>query len=341
MPSAALPRSGADPVVFDRVAAGPGPSTSTTETPSAGISFTIAPGELVLAAGPDADTLPDLALGLTRPATGTVRLFGAEPAAALRAGRVGAMPRNAGPMPGVSVPHLLKAVSALTPRALPLDDLVRQAGIGALLPYPVDVLDAPARNRLGFALALAGDADLLILHDPAGPLDDAARAAFWPLVRAQRDAGRAVLVTAPQATPADLFDRVLVVDRGTLLADADPAELLAGTGLRVVTCAAPGLSAVRAAGLPGVVEAIGEPDGYRLLTTDTDRTVAALHEGGYTVSRLGLAPLDLDEACRRLTKAARPGGRKAEPPVPVGAGASISGSGDTTSITANGKEAAR
>src|SRR5260221_4534207 len=128
MPSAAIRRSGTDPVVFDRVTAGPRPPQ---DPDSPGTSFTIGAGELVLAAGDDGGMLLDLALGLVRPSSGTVRVFGAESAAALRAGHVGAMPRGAGPMPGVSVARLLNAVRALTPHPLAMDDLVRQAGIGA------------------------------------------------------------------------------------------------------------------------------------------------------------------------------------------------------------------
>ncbi|HET9560823.1 MAG TPA: ATP-binding cassette domain-containing protein, partial [Propionibacteriaceae bacterium] len=59
-----------------------------------GLDLTITPGEIVAVLGPNGagkSTTTELILGLIRPDAGQVRVFGMEPTAAVRAGRVGAM----------------------------------------------------------------------------------------------------------------------------------------------------------------------------------------------------------------------------------------------------------
>lgn len=264
------------------------------------VSFTVAAGQAVLILGPQAGTVVDLVLGLVRPDRGTVRVLGTTPSAALRAGRVGAMHRAAGPMPGVTVGALLAAVRALAPRPMPTDDLVRQAGIASMTGYPVDHLEPGYRRRVGFGLALAGTPDLLVLDRPSTGMDQANATQFWGLVRAQGATGRSLLIATDDVGAQDIADRVLVVHEGRILTDTTPAGLRAEVGVRVVGCSAPDLGTPTARTLPGVVEVAREAETCLLYTLDPDATVAALHASGCTIGNLTIAPIGLDTAGRLL-----------------------------------------
>ena len=93
-------------------------------------------------------------------------------------------------------------------------------------------LSGGQRQRVGIARALAGEAKLLLMDEPFGALDPVTRNALGRRVRALHgELGlTTILVTHDMAEALLLADRVLVMDAGRIVADATPAELLAGKG---------------------------------------------------------------------------------------------------------------
>src|SRR4051812_866758 len=110
-----MPRSATEPATMPVASAATAPAVSFTGVDHPrpalrGLDFSVAPGEVVAVVGPDRATrsaLLDLALGLRQPTSGAVRLFGRAPSAALRAGRVGAMPDGGGLMPQLTAGQLV------------------------------------------------------------------------------------------------------------------------------------------------------------------------------------------------------------------------------------------
>ena len=95
------------------------------------IDLTIAPGETVALLGPNGagkTTTIDMVLGLTRPDSGSVCLFGMSPARAVAAGIVGGMLQTGSLIPHLSVRELLTVVASLYPRPLPVDEVLRLTG---------------------------------------------------------------------------------------------------------------------------------------------------------------------------------------------------------------------
>jgi len=95
-----------------------------------------------------------------------------------------------------------------------------------------DELSGGQRQRVGVARALAGDPELLIMDEPFGALDPVTRDALGRKVRElhERLGLTTVMVTHDMAEALLLADRVLVMDKGALVADATPQALLAGEG---------------------------------------------------------------------------------------------------------------
>ena len=93
-------------------------------------------------------------------------------------------------------------------------------------------LSGGQQQRVGIARALATSPPLMLLDEPFGALDPLTRDALGQQVRALHDrlALTTMLVTHDMAEALLLCDRVVVLDRGRVVADETPAALLAGAG---------------------------------------------------------------------------------------------------------------
>ena len=94
---------------------------------------------------------------------------------------------------------------------------------------PFRRLSGGERQRLGFALALVGRPEVLILDEPTAGMDPEARAVVRGLIAEQRAAGVAILLTSHDLTDVErLADRIVVLVAGRVAATGTPAELAAG-----------------------------------------------------------------------------------------------------------------
>src|SRR5207253_5983493 len=82
-----------------------------------------------------------------------------------------------------------------------------------------------------FALSICGNPDLLILDEPTVGLDVEARRAMWEQIRKFIRRGRSILLTTHYLAEADaLANRVIVIDRGAVIAEGTPAEIKKNAG---------------------------------------------------------------------------------------------------------------
>ncbi|WP_374944067.1 ABC transporter ATP-binding protein [Sphingomonas sp.] len=95
-----------------------------------------------------------------------------------------------------------------------------------------DALSGGQRQRVGIARALAPGAKLLLLDEALGALDPVTRDSLGRAIRSLHDrlGLTTMLVTHDMAEALLLADRVLVMQRGRIVADATPAELARGGG---------------------------------------------------------------------------------------------------------------
>jgi ABC-2 type transport system ATP-binding protein len=88
-------------------------------------------------------------------------------------------------------------------------------------------LSGGQRQRLAVACALVGDPELLFLDEPTTGLDPNSRRQIWEIIRDLRRRGRTILLTTHYMDEAErLCDRVAVVDRGRVIAEGTPNELI-------------------------------------------------------------------------------------------------------------------
>jgi ABC-2 type transport system ATP-binding protein len=193
------------------------------------VSFSLAAGTVTGFLGPNGagkSTTLRILLGLAAPTSGEALVFGRPYAAldrpALRAGAV----LEAGDFhPARSGRDHLRVLAATA--GLPdarVDEalaLVELAGDGRVGRYSLGM-----RQRLGLAGALLGAPELLILDEPANGLDPAGIHWLRGFLRAFAERGGTVLLSSHVlAEVAQTVDRVLIVDRGRLVADAALRQL--------------------------------------------------------------------------------------------------------------------
>jgi Cu-processing system permease protein len=165
-----------------------------------GVSLVLQPGEVTLllgANGAGKSTLLRCLMGMTS-FEGSISVAGLDPLADGRAVRaqIGYMPQSGGLHVDLTVRETVAFYAdirgASVERGL---DLAREAGLSAHLDAKVGELSGGARQRLGFALALLTDPQILVLDEPSASLDSASRQWLAQRLRAAADEGRTVVVS--------------------------------------------------------------------------------------------------------------------------------------------------
>ena len=277
----------------------------------AGVSLAVGRGELVALLGPNGagkTTTVEILEGYRRADAGTVRVLGLDPARDGRAlrPRLGLMLQDGGVDPRSTPREVLRLHARLFRDPEPPDALLAASGLEAAAATRYRRLSGGERQRLAFALALLGRPELLVLDEPTAGMDPAAKQATRERIAALRAAGTTILLTTHELGDVErLADRVVVLDRGRVLAHGTPAQLTgAGTPrvrFRVSSPLAPAdQEALVAAVAPGARLRADGSAGYELtgLAGPPDpRLVAAL--AGWCAER-GILMTDLRVGARTL-----------------------------------------
>ncbi len=195
------------------------------------VSLALEPGKVTALLGPNGagkTTAVRLMLGLTRPTTGSVRLFGADPTNIEARRRTGVMLQIAKVPETLRVREHIDLFRSYYRDPMPLDAALAAAGLAALAERKYGELSGGQQQRVQFALAICGNPELLFLDEPTVGLDVITRRAFWQEVRRLSQGGRGILLTTHYLEEADvLADRVVVLHEGKILADGTPSTLKA------------------------------------------------------------------------------------------------------------------
>ena len=255
-----------------------------------------------------------LMLGLTRPTSGTVRLFGEDPTSPAARQRTGVMLQVANVPETLRVREHVHLFCSYYPSPLSVDATLAAAGISHLAGRKYGELSGGQRQRVHFALAICGNPDLLFLDEPTVGLDVESRRAFWQEVRALVSRGRAILLTTHYLEEADaLADRVVVMNQGAIVADGAPHDMKRLAASRRIRCVT-ALSVDRLQSMPGVASIRRDGATTELLTNDAERVTRDLLSADASLSGLEVTGAGLEEAFLALTSA------RVEEPVAVAGG---------------------
>ena len=238
-----------------------------------GLSFDADAGQITAVLGPNGagkTTTMETLEGYRVPTEGQVRVVGLDPVADHGAlcRRIGVMLQAGGVYPTMAPAEALRLFAAYY--ADPLDpwDLLERVGLEQVARTPWRRLSGGEQQRLSLALALVGRPEVAFLDEPTAGVDPGGRLVIREVVRELRDRRVAVLLTTHELDEAEkLADKVVIIDRGRVVATGTPNELMASGGGQDIRFAAP----------PGIdTTALGA----RL-----DATVTEVDSGEYRVGR--------------------------------------------------------
>lgn len=283
------------------------------------VSFEVATGEVFGLLGPNGagkTTLVRILTTVLRPDGGGATVAGAdlleEPA--LVRSRIGLAGQFAAVDPRLSARENLEMVGRLCHlgrrRARQRASALLEAfGLAAAADRPLRTYSGGMRRRLDLAAALVAEPPVLFLDEPTTGLDPESRLALWSIVAELASEGTTVLLTTQYLEEADrLAHRLVIVDRGAIVAEGTPASLKARLGATVVELRLrepPGarvLDALAAAGLgeprvEGTMVELGTDRGARTAMA----ALRALDAAGIEVEGLAVREPTLDDVFLALT----------------------------------------
>jgi ABC-2 type transport system ATP-binding protein len=268
------------------------------------VNLEVRSGELLAVLGPNGagkTTAVKLLLGLAAPNAGTVTLFGSDPSLTETRSRSGAMLQVSRVPETLKVREHVDLFSSYYANPLPFSAVVAAAGLKGLENRKFGDLSGGQRQRVLFALAICGDPDILFLDEPTVGLDVEARRVLWDEIRNLVRRGKTVLLTTHYLQEADaLADRVVVINKGEVIAEGTPSEIKASTAGKKIRCISRlDIATVRM--LPGVAEVRYDREALEIQTADPEIVLREMLGRDSSLSGLEVTSAGLEEAFLALT----------------------------------------
>ena len=293
-----------------------------------GVSFNVARGEVLGFLGPNGagkSTTMRMITGYLRPDAGRVEVCGIDlardPIEVRR--RIGYLPEGAPAYGDMTPAALLDFVATL--RRYPagekrerLRGVIERLALQSVLLQPIETLSKGFKRRVGLAVALLHDPEVLILDEPTDGLDPNQKHQVRTLL-ADMAKDKAIIISTHILEEVDaLCTRAIVIARGRIVADAKPAELEARSSYhnavtlrlpddqvepaRAAVGALADVDRVEASDLGGGLgQLLVFPRGHADIL---DPVCRALDRAGVGVNEVYVERGRLDEVFRQLTQAA-------------------------------------
>jgi ABC-type multidrug transport system, ATPase component len=274
------------------------------------LSLYVEKGSVVALLGPNGagkTTTVSMILGLIQPTSGSVKLLGGDPKDRSVRDRIGAMLQDVSVIDNLTVAETIDLFRHYYKTPLPLAQLLQISGLTNERSKMASSLSGGQQRRLGFAMAAAGDPEVLFLDEPTVGMDVTSRQLFWDTVKAMAGRGRTIVLTTHYLEEADqIADRIVVINDGRLVADGTPSQIKATTIGRTITfTAGPSVTNELLYAIAGVTDAEWNGRRVRLYSSDTDRLIAELIMRGVEMKDIEIQSGGLEEAFRSLVSSAK------------------------------------
>jgi ABC-2 type transport system ATP-binding protein len=204
------------------------------------VSFTVDRGEVLGLLGPNGagkTSVIKMLLGLVRPDAGEVLLLGRPGHDPKARARVGYLPELFRYQPWLTAAEVLDLHVRLSGTGVPKAErraCLAAVGLADRAGDRVGGFSKGMQQRLGLAVALVADPQLVVLDEPTSALDPLGRADVRDLVLALKGRGVAVLLNSHLIGEVErVCDRVVILDKGQVAASGSLAELLGRRELRL------------------------------------------------------------------------------------------------------------
>ncbi len=279
-----------------------------------GVSLEVQRGEIFGLLGPNGagkTTLLSCIEGLYRPETGAVFVAGIDvlrdPQRARR--KLGIQLQSTALIDRLTACELIEVYAALYdvyPSRSQIQRLLEQFDLGDQAHRHARKMSGGQQQRLALAIALSTDPEIVLLDEPTGSLDPAARREVWRIIRTLKDQGRTIVITTHSMDEAEaLCGRVAIIDEGRIVACDSPHRLIATADIQPVLRATVELSLETLPPLPGATQMSYIGEHLEIETTNPEATLQALYaitqQYGRQVRDIAVRQPNLEDVYLKLT----------------------------------------
>ncbi len=284
-----------------------------------GISFNVRNGEVFAFLGPNGagkTTTVEIIDMIRPPTSGKVRLLGMDVTKKKRAivPRIGVLPQDFSSFDRITVRETMQYYSRLFSRTnADIDGLIELVKLKDKAKEQYKNLSGGLKQRLGIAIALVNDPEVVFLDEPTTGLDPRARREVWEVLLGLKEKGKTLFLTTHYMEEAEILaDTVAIISKGMIIATGSPAELIENnTNYLVLTLQSVDANAIE------IIRKMGfEPlhDNHQDLkvrvehTEDILKTLNAIKDAGGSFLSLDVRRPNLEEVFLKLTgEALHPG----------------------------------
>jgi len=200
----------------------------------------------------------------------------------------------------LTVIETLKLFQGLYPQSASLDELIDTCNLKEFLGRDTQKLSGGQRQRMLLAIALVNKPEIVFLDEPTTGLDPQARRNFWELIRSIQARGTTIILsTHYMEEAAELCDEIVIMDRGEIIAQGAPDELLhQHFSERLVRLPAHAFKG----DVKELKQSAHQGNGWiDISTTDVNSTITELLEQGVELDQLQVRQCNLEDLFLQLT----------------------------------------
>ena len=202
-----------------------------------GISFEVHAGEVFSILGPNGagkTTTVEIMECLRTPTSGSVKVLGHDINHQQKdiKRRVGVLPQDFHSYELLTVKESIDYFAGLYDKNLPTDDLIKAVNLEDKRDELFKNLSGGLKQRVGVAISMANDPDIIFLDEPTTGLDPKARREVWDVIRNLKSRNKTVILTTHYMEEAEvLSDRVAIMNSGKFIAFGTPKSIIEEHGI--------------------------------------------------------------------------------------------------------------
>lgn len=204
------------------------------------ISFKIKKGEIFAFLGPNGagkTTTVEMIEGIRTPTSGKIRVLGYDIRKEMKyiKERIGVLPQEFISFEKLTVRETLSYFSALYKKRADIDEIIELIDLKDKENVQYHKLSGGLKQRVGVAISLVNNPDIVFLDEPTTGLDPKARRDVWHAIEGLKKQGKTVFLTTHYMEEAEyLADHIAIIHRGKIVAEGTLDELIKKYGERSI-----------------------------------------------------------------------------------------------------------
>ena len=276
------------------------------------ISFNVKRGEVFAFLGPNGagkTTTVEIADTILRPTSGKVRILGMDVTKRKRdiVPRIGVLPQGFSSFDRITVRETMQYYSRLfCRRNADIDGLLEIVNLKDKAKEQYMKLSGGLKQRLGIAIALVNDPELVFLDEPTTGLDPRARREVWEVLVGLKKQGKTVFLTTHYMEEAELLaDTVAIISKGKIIAMDSPVQLIENNAdCLVLTLQPVDRKAFEVVGKMGFEPELNNHEGINVRVERLDdirKILNAMKDAGASVISMDVRKPNLEQVFLKLT----------------------------------------